>query len=289
MANVFTPSINNVVTPTEHATQRHDVLTVSAIAVLVYALATVLHEGVGHGGACVLVHGAPRLISSMQFDCGLPDGAHGAERIVAAGGTIATLLGGLAALALYQVSRLPGGIRYSLWLFAAVNLMQGTGYLLYSGVGNVGDWAQVIQGIEPEWLWRIVLAAVGGASYYRITLMMFAQLDPFLGEARPRRYEHGLRLAVRAYFVGAALEIIAGMLNPAGFELVLVSGIAASLGGTAGLAWGPQMLRGTRTPSSKLEKPVCMVRRNWIIIALAAIAGIAFIVVLGPTMALSTS
>jgi hypothetical protein len=70
---------------------------------------------------------------------------------------------------------------------------------------------------------------------------------------------------------------------------VLLSGAAASLGGTSGLLWGPQFLRGTRTPSSKLEKPVEVVQRSWIAIVLAVLIGLAFITVLGPAMLLTGS
>jgi hypothetical protein len=198
MPNVFTPTINSVVTPTERATGRHDKLTVSAVAVIVYALASVLHEGVGHGGACLLVHGVPQEMSTMHFNCSLPDGAHVAERVVAAAGTVATIVGGMVALVLYFWNKGSCTLRYAFWLFAVVNLMQGTGYLLFSGVGNVGDWAVVISGAEPAWLWRTLLAVVGGASYYLVTRWMFEVLEPLVGEARPRRYEHGVRLAVRA-------------------------------------------------------------------------------------------
>jgi hypothetical protein len=287
MTNVYTPTINSVVTPTVRATERHDALTVSAIAVIVYALASVLHEGIGHGGACLLVGGVPEGLSSMHFSCGLPDRMPLAGRMVAAGGTIATLLGGLAAWALYRGRTMSPVVRYFLWLFTAVNIMQGTGYFFFSGAGNVGDWAKVIEGVHPAWLWRPLMATLGGVSYYFATRELFRQLDPFIGEARPRRYEFALRLAVRAYLVGGALEMIAGVFNPGGIELILLSGAAAAFGGTSGLAWGPQMLRGTRTPSSKLEKPVLVVRRSRVAITLAVIVGLMFIATLGPGLTLS--
>jgi hypothetical protein len=282
MNKTFTPSIHSVVAPTSLATDRHHPLTVSAIAVIVYSLASVLHEGVGHGGACLLVRGIPLEMSSMHFNCSLPESATAAERIVAASGTLVTLLGGFLSLALYRIVRLAAPVRYMCWLFAAVNILQGTGYFFFSGVGGVGDWAVVMQGVGPSWLWRIVFAGVGFAAYYWFTLLLFAELDPFIGKARPRKYEHALRLAGRAYVVGGVVELLAGLLNPGGMELVLYSGIAASLGGTSGLVWGPQTLRGTRTPSSDLEKPVLIVRQNWIVITLGIIIGIAFIIGLGP-------
>ncbi len=282
LANAFTPSVNNVIKPSARATDRHDALTVSAVAVIVYALASLLHEAVGHGGACLLVHGAPAELSSMHFMCNLPDSLSREARIVSAGGTLATVIGGLLSLGLYRWQKGPPVLRYALWLFAAVNLMQGTGYFLFSGIGDVGDWADVIKGVEYSRAWRLFFAAAGFTAYYLTTIRLFPMLGPLIGEARPRRYHHALRLAGRVYLVGGVFEIITGLFNPGGFELVLVSGAAASLGGTSGLAWGSQLLRGTRTPSAKLEEHVDCVHRSWITIALAVIIGVAFIVVLGP-------
>jgi hypothetical protein len=287
MPRVFTPSaIKSVVAPSVHATQRHDVWTVSSIAVVVYALASLLHEGIGHGVACSLVHGVPVRLSSLQFTCGLPLNAPMAERIVAAGGTVATLLGGTVALLLYQFVRLPASLRYALWLFAAVNLMQGLGYFLYSGVFDTGEWATVLGGLELRWLWRIGFVVGGLALYVALTRLLFWQIEPFVGEARPRRYENALRLATRAYLVGGGLAIIAGAFNPAGLELVMVSAVAAAFVGTSGLAWGPQMLKGTRTPSAKLEEPVILVRRSRAIVAIAITIGLLFIAMMGPGLEL---
>src|SRR5207244_2505255 len=121
-----------------------DAVTVAAVAILVYALCTFLHEGLGHGGACLLVGGTPKALSSMHFGGdteGLPDWA---PRLVAAGGPLVNLIA--AWLAFGALRRLRGGgavLRYALWLFAAVNLFLGTGYFLFSGVAGFGDWAVV--------------------------------------------------------------------------------------------------------------------------------------------------
>src|SRR2546427_355944 len=60
-----------------------DVPTVVAIAIVAYVLADVLHEAVGHGGACVLTGGKPLVLSTVHFDCG------GDSRWVAAAGIAA--------------------------------------------------------------------------------------------------------------------------------------------------------------------------------------------------------
>jgi len=53
--------------------RRHDRLTVAAIAVTAYTLANILHEGLGHWGACLLVHGVPRVWSAVHFGAVPPE------------------------------------------------------------------------------------------------------------------------------------------------------------------------------------------------------------------------
>jgi hypothetical protein len=263
---------------------RNDWVTVAAIAALTYALASVVHEGLGHGGACLIVGGIPRELSSMDFDCDLHGLGASAEKFVAAGGTVANLIFGLGALAVYR--RIPVTssplARFSLWLFAAVNLMQGTGYFLFSGIGGIGDWAVVIEGLEPHWIWRGVLALSGAALYFVTTIYLFNALGPFIGAARPERYRRALGLATVSYIAGGALSVLAGFRNPAGLALVAISGAAASLGGTSGLAWGPQMLRGTPTAADALPSTdPQVIARSWPVITIAGAASVVFIWILG--------
>src|SRR5262249_14732043 len=139
---------------------RHDLLTVAAIGLVAYALANLLHEGLGHGGACLLVGGRPVVLSSLHFDGDTEGLTRGANRLIAAGGTLVNLLvGGIALAALSRSRRLPAQARYFFWLLAFVNLFHGTGYFLFSGVAGIGDWASVIAGWPMPCLWRLVMAA----------------------------------------------------------------------------------------------------------------------------------
>jgi hypothetical protein len=263
---------------------RNDVVTIAAVAAVVYAIVSLVHEGLGHGGACLIVRGIPRELSSMDFDCDLLGLGVASEKIVAAGGTIANLILGLSAVALYRRTPITSSPlwRFSVWLFAAVNLMTGTGYFLFSGVGGIGDWAVVIDGLKPPWLWRGVLAVSGAGLYFVTTVYLFNSLGPLIGTARPERYRRALGLATVSYIAGGALSLLAGFLHPAGLALVAISGAAASLGGTSGLAWGPQMLRGT--PTAAVDPPASeppVIARSWPVIAIAGAASVAFILILG--------
>jgi hypothetical protein len=263
------------------AVPKTDLLTVAAISIVVSVLASVLHEGLGHGGACLLVGGKPLQLSSMDFDSdtsGLPGWA---SRVISAGGTVVNLIAAAIALAAMRRTRSASPhFRYALWLFATVNLLQGTGYFLYSGVAGIGDWVAVIRGLNPAWLWRVVLAVVGGVTYWLSVWLALIQLGPFIGADPTERLRRACALTLIPYFTGAALSIGAGLLKPHGLLLVAISAAAASLGGNSGFAWGPQLLHGDFIPPSR-DGPI-PIARSWPWIILAVAVAIPFVAVLGP-------
>jgi hypothetical protein len=257
-----------------------DPLTVAAIGLTAGALADFIHEGLGHGGACLLVGGKPTLLTSMNFawdESGCP---RWASRVVAAGGTIANLLAGALALAVLRRPRSAVHLDYFLWLFAAVNLYVGTGYFLYSGLSNIGDWANVIAGLPGNWVWRASLALLGGASYFLCVRMMVAKVTPLTGGDPALRYRAANLLMLIPYCAGAVMSVIAGALNPQAKALLLISAVAGSLGGTSGLAWGPQLLRDPHWLASSTTPAT--IRRHWGWIVAGLLAAIVFVVILGP-------
>ena len=258
-----------------------DLLTLAAIAIVVYAIANILHEGVGHAGACLIVGGRPRVLSSTYFDCDTAGLAGWAGRIVAAGGTLVNLAAAAVGFgALRRARAASPQLRYYAWLFVTVNLLQGTGYFLFSGVANIGDWAFVVAGWRPPWVWRIALAALGAASYWFSVRIALVQLGPFIGGDAPGRYRRATRLALVPYLTGATLYCLAGLVNPMGMGLVAVSAAAASLGGTSGLAWGPQLLRGEGIPHAG-DGPT-VISRHWGWIVAGGVVALSFVGVLGP-------
>ncbi len=259
---------------------RSDVLTVAGIALVAYALANLLHEGLGHGGAAIAVGARPLVLSSLHFESDASGLAPWAGRVISAGGTVVNLLAALLAVVLLRSGRVAWpGARFFLWLFATINLMQGTGYFLFSGIGGIGDWASVVAGWRPAWLWRVGLTVIGGALYGLATARMMEALRSFLPADRGRTLSEAYRLTLTPYLVGAGLYCVSGAFNPAGSALVLVSGVAASLGGTSGLAWGPQFLRGE--PEQPVVDPQ-PIERSWVWIVAGLVVGVAFVAVLGP-------
>ena len=259
--------------------QRTDVVTVVAIAALAYALANIGHEAIGHGGACVVLGGKPLVLSSVHFECGEESISAAARRLVAAAGTVVNFLAaGISLFAMRIAGVRRPRLAYFLWLFTTINLLMGAGYFLFSGLGKIGDWASVCDGIPPL-VWRPGLAVVGGILYYIFARSAARWLRPLVGsdEAAVRRARG---LAVPSYIAGGALYCISGLFNPVGPILIGISAAAASLGGTSGLLWLTQFVRGTDNVSIN---PVSISRSMaWILAAL--MVAIVFIGVLGASI-----
>ena len=265
------PAIDTIAPP--------DPLTVGAIGILAYMLGSVLHEGVGHGGACLLAGAKPLALSSVYFECSLD------SRLVMAGGTLVNLLAGSV---FFVLGRLTGRsyprLKYFFWLSMTVNLFTGTGYFLFSGIGGIGDWGVFIKGLGPQWPWRIGLTILGAATYLLAARISLLELRPLIGSNKQQRYRRAVRLSAIPYFAGGILMCIAGALNPVGMVLVLISAAASTFGGTSGLLWATDWLnRGTMVPYGPPAEPM-PIHRSWPLIVAAGALAIAFIGVLGPSV-----
>lgn len=252
----------------------------ASIAVVAYALANVVHEGLGHGGACLIAGCAPQILTSMQFEGDASRLPEVASRIIAAGGSVANLV--VAAVAIVLLRRARAGAPatwFFLWLLATVCLLQSTGYLLFSGVGNLGDWAAVVHGWPGGAIWRVGLAAAGGLTYWVATRWAMGTLGARLRTPAPARVSEAYSYTLVAYFTGAILYVAAGSRDPGGLAILVISGVAASLGGTSGLAWGPQLLKDPTLGTAK--DPLPYLGRDWLWVAAAGVCGVLFVFVLG--------
>jgi hypothetical protein len=258
-----------------------DRLTVVVISALAYTLANLVHEGLGHGGACLLLGARPTMLNAIFFDYDEATASEAVRRAISAAGSIANVIVALPLLAWIR-GRAPRSphARYFLWLFCAVSLLTAFGYPIYSGAAGIGDWARVIDGARPAWAYRLVLVVAGTLLYFvAAPRLLMPALDPFLGREPEARVARARRLSLLPYLVGAGTFVLAGILNPLGMKIVLISAVAASLGGTSLLAWYPAI---PRPPSPSATEPPLGIPRSlpWII---AATIGIAFFVlVLGP-------
>lgn len=245
-----------------------------AIALLTYALGSIIHEGLGHGGACVLTSHQPLVMSTVHFQCSQD------TRLVSAGGTIMNFIAGLVCWAASRWVKRNTRVRYFFWLLMAINFFTAAGYFLFSGIGGIGDWAEIIRGLRPVWAWRLLLAVFGIIAYAACVWLALCELLPFLGSDPRERIRRAWRLTLVPYLAGGILSCIAGALNPVGMILVAISAAAASFGGTSGLAWMTTQLHNPRLRNSSPELPELTRSFAWIAVAGACAA--IFIFVVGP-------
>jgi hypothetical protein len=188
---------------------------------------SLLHEGLGHGGAAWLSGAQSIAISSVAMNADVD------TRWIAAAGTLVNLFAAaLLWIVLRVFNRSSATVRYLLVLMFAGNLFAGTGYFLFSGFFGFGDWDQVIRGLHPYWLFRVGLVVAGIIGYVVSMVLVARELRPFAQDMRRLK-----KLTWIPYFAEAALAAIAGLFNPLGAIYVLLSALPATLGANSGLLW----------------------------------------------------
>jgi len=252
--------------------RRPDTPTIIAITVIATAITDILHELVGHGGACVLSGFHPLVVSTVHFECSMD------SRFVSAGGTLVNFIAGITFLFAARASRSPSS-RFLFWLMMTFNFLDAGGYFMFSGMANIGDWADVIRGLQPTWAWHVTLTVIGIMSYLYFVRVSLVELQPLLSPDQTTRLSRARRLLLIPYFTHGVLMTIAGLFNPVGMILVVISAMAASFGGCSGMLWMGMWLRGNliRPPAQEgapLERSL-----GWIAASVAVAAP--FIFVLG--------
>jgi hypothetical protein len=216
----------------------------------------------------------------MQFQGDERNLSSAGVRFIAAGGTLANLAAAAIAVGLLRRRRGRASAgAFFLWLFATVNLLAASGYLMYSGVSNIGDWAVVVRGLAPFWIWHAGLFLVGASTYWLVTRWVIGHLGRRLSSSGAARVVEASQYTLTAYAVGGLLSLAAGLFEPGGAFIVLISGVAASLGGMSALAWGPQLLRDPRL--GEPAESALLVNRDWRWIAAGTVAAVVFVFVLG--------
>jgi len=246
---------------------KNDWLTMVAVSALACILQDVLHEGLGHG-VTAWISGAHQITMStvaLQSDI--------ETRWVSANGTLVNLVtAGILWLLLLRPQRYRPVTLYFLVLAMAGNLFTGTGYFLFSGVANFGDWKEVIAGLHPQWAWRVGLIVLGAGSYYASMLLVATKLRAFQGR-EPRKLRW---VCWTPYFTDGVLAGLAALFSPLGLFYMIASALPSTLGANSGLLGLPSMMcRGAHK-----EDGVVIPRSiPWIVAG--AIASVFFIVVLG--------
>lgn len=250
---------------------RDDALTLCSISVLASMLGTMLHEGLGHAAIALLTGAHSGTLStvawSSEFD----------SRLVAAGGTLVNIAAGLLFwIALRAARNASAPLRFFLLISMAFNLFSGTGYFFFSGVTNFGDWAQVIAGTHPYWLWRAGLVVVGVAAYYAAMRGVAASLVRYLGvpTSDRRRFR---RLTWTAYFSAIFIGLLGGLRNPLGLPLIFESALPATAGAQCALLFLVYYVPGSTIPGAKSQP----IQRSYAWIVAAVVLALGFILIFG--------
>jgi hypothetical protein len=244
--------------------ERSSKATIISMAVIASALATLGHEGLGHGVTAWMRGDIPTELTSNHLSSLRPD------RWVEAAGTLTNLTVGAFALLVSRRAGDQANTRYFFWLLTALNLLPGAGYFLFSGILGFGDWYQVIRDLPHLVAIRIAMAVFGAALYVVVVRLLAVSIRPFV--ASSAAYNTVGRLP---YCAAGLFSCAAGALDPLGLKLLVVSTIPAAFGGSSGLMWADALM-----PNATIERSL-VVRRApawWIG---AAVAGTCYVVVLG--------
>ena len=249
----------------------------AAVAVVAYLLANVIHEGLGHAGACLLLSGCnPQTLTTAYFESETSRVSAAGLRWLAAGGTLANAGAGLIFLWLHRFSAgRSGALRYFVWCAMTVNLFVAAGYPLFSG----------------SWAWatgsrslRLAVGTSAAGGQRRGALLgavwtALVELSVLVGTGRPDAVRRGVRLTLVPYVAGSFASTFGALLNPSGAVFIVMSA-AAHFGGTSGLAWMAQLLGSSWLRPVRVD-PV-RIPRSWAWIGAAAVALFAHIAILGP-------
>ena len=250
---------------------KDDWLTVCAISILAGILGDTLHEGLGHAATALLTGAKSGVLSTVAWSSDYD------SRLVAAGGTLANLAAGLLFWMALRSAR-NASVRWRFFLLTSIafNLFDGTGYFLFSGFTDFGDWAVVIAGLPGHWLWRTLLVVGGIVSYFGAVLLVGNALVRYVGV--PRSESRRLtKLTLLPYLTSILLASASGVLNPIGLQLMWQSALPATAGGHSGLLWLKYYIPKGTVPARSSDS----IARNYVWIALAIALSMPFIFVLG--------
>ncbi len=152
--------------------------TLVAITIVVWALVNMLHEIVGHAFVGIILGIQVKAVSTTTvFFAWDQIESIGEYRIIHAGGTVVNLLtGAYALILLHRRKDLSSAWRYFLWLFAAFSSIIVVLNLVSAPLIGGGDWIEILDGLEPEGVWKTVIIGTGlilAAAGYILPLRLF--------------------------------------------------------------------------------------------------------------------
>jgi hypothetical protein len=261
--------------PLAAPTARASLPTLAALGIVAYVGETLLHEAVGHGGACVAGGGTVTLLAPLYMRC-----SEVFPAMVAAGPALNLLAGGAAWIALRDMQGPAGAWRYFLWLTLAFNWLVAAGYLFVGAATGFGDWAVLFQGIAPPWLWRVPAGIGAVLLYLGFRARVAREFLRMTGLARPDAATLARLVLVptgAAAIVAMAAQAYGQGGDPLGFALAFgcTFVVGLSLWGIEDAQPGPVAIQASRL---RIETSVA-----WFVAAL--VIAVSFVTVIGPGVA----
>lgn len=251
-----------------------DTLTLVALGIVAFVVADVVHEALGHGLAILAMGAKPVLLTT----CYIRSSGSLSRWIPAAGGIANVVVGLLSVPALRLLRTARPSIRCFIALLMAFNLLFAAAYPAYSGIALFGDWAAVISGLSPAWVWRGLLVVVSVISYYLSLLLLAVELRPFCGSNAPGALTRLQRITLIPFIAALAAAGLGGAFNPVGWTVIFTSalpGAAAAFGLTQIDNFPAVQVSGSALPAGTITRSL-----GWILAAAAVL--VFFVAVLGP-------
>ncbi len=258
-------------------TGRIDPFTIVGLAMLLLPLTTMWHEIGGHAAACFIQGGHVATIGAFYVDC---TGLSGLPRtIVACAGVAVDMV--LAALAWAMWRRATGDLaRLVLWYLWIGKGFVAAGYFCFSGVTGVGDLGATADGgigpLANPWVWRGVFLFIGGVAYWQLISAGIRSLNAMLGNTTGSK--RARQTIAHLYYLSLGIvAVLVGLLNPLGIFITVLSAMASSFGGNAGL-----ISIGFAVPHGQTVRNFA-IARSWGIVISGLAVTLAFAVILGPS------
>jgi len=256
-----------------------DWLTVVAIASIAISFNVAFHEGV-HALTCLAVGGRPQEYSALYASCDNSTVLQG--RIVAGSAPTLNLIAGtLLWIILHNLRKQTPETWLFLWLFMLMNWFYGACYFIFSGIVNIGDWAVVIDGWEPIWLWRVLIMIIGTLFYIVFVRLTFQEFGKMIGGAADEQILRAKKICTLSYTTSFVVVLMAGFFCPYGLlGLPVTAGLTAVLGALSPLIWMMRWFQKFVKPASEpLE-----IHRKWQWLVASVIVVFTYAFILGRTL-----
>lgn len=252
-------------------------MTIASIALIAFILADTLQQGLGHA--------LPALLTIAPFGMLTAAGWSSAydNSLIDSGGMLVNFaVALLAALALLTWRRSPPHPRLLLLLLCAFSLFAGSGYLVFAGLTDFGDWYSLLEGHTAWNLLRILLVVAGALLWISSLFITGSLLSRRCGALRSDR-RRLFRLAFVSWLSAVLLACVSAAVNRIGIKFVLLSEFPATVFAQIALLLVPLCI--PRAPSQPVTPPQ-PITRSWNWVAFSAAFTFAFIVLLGRGLAL---